>query len=133
MSVASGVEGATRIKYSPHAKGVGDMASQSKSDQTGRQLLFWATNHHGASSGQPLHVDGDIPGKYCGYFQNEHGEQAIFIYDHQSHTGTLWAGDYNWEKPVSVVKGDAPELVLSGAERLWLQACWNAATAFEQK
>lgn len=42
-------------------------------------------------------------------------------------------GDYGWEKPVDVVDGDAPELILSAEERMWLQACWNAATTFAQK
>ena len=106
---------------------------EQKSDRTEREPIFWVTNHHGVSAGQPPHVDGDAPGKYYGYFQNEHREQAIFIYDYTTHTGTLWLGDYSWEHPVSVVDGDAPELVLSNEERMWLHACWNAATTFEQK
>jgi hypothetical protein len=72
------------------------------------------------------------PGRYFGYFENEHKEQFIFEYDHQSKTATLWVGDYSWEKPVKVVNGDAPELILSDIERLWLRACWKAATTFEK-
>ncbi len=108
------------------------MTDHTQGDQN-RELLFQVTNHHGTSSGKPPHIDASLPGKYYGYFQNEHGEQAIFIYDYDSHAGTLWVGDYGWEEPVSVTNGDAPELILSDEERLWLQACWNAATAFQQK
>lgn len=92
-----------------------------------------------------------------GYFENAHGEQLIFVYDHATQRGTLWCGDAGWEQPYPVVDGrvqpaqpDAPDgrisstaastirsaesltLVLSEAEQTWLRACWAAATAFER-
>lgn len=45
----------------------------------------------------------------------------------------LWMGDIGWEEPTTVVDGRVPKLVLGEAERLWLQAYWNAATAGRQK
>ncbi len=47
--------------------------------------------------------------------------------------GTLWLGDAGWDEPVVVVDGEAPTVVLTHSEQLWLQACWDAATAFEGK
>src|SRR5437773_1680307 len=112
---------------------MGNEPSNKPANRAKQEAIFWVTNHHGAQSGNPPHVDGTAPDRYCGYFQNEHGEQAIFIYDYKTRTGTLLMGDYDWEKPVSVIDGLALELNLSQAERLWLQACWNAATAFQRE
>lgn len=97
------------------------------------QLLFSVSNKHSPNSGEPTHFNADIPGRYYGYFENEHGEQMVFVYDRNTRIGQLWAGDYSWQKPVKVVDGLSPELMLSDAEETWLQACWNAATTFEDK
>jgi hypothetical protein len=45
------------------------------------EFLFKASNHHTASCGPPPTVDGDAPDAYYGYFANEHGEQALYVYD----------------------------------------------------
>ncbi len=95
------------------------------------QVIFQAVNYHSRSSETPPFRNTSTPGRYFGYFENEHKEQFIFEYDYQTKTATLWVGDYNWGKPVKVVNGDAPELILSDIERLWLRACWKAATTFE--
>ncbi len=97
------------------------------------EIIFQVKNRHAASVGKPPHIDGSAAGKYHGYWENEHGEQAIFVYDRQTKSGILWLGDAGWEKPYKVIDGLAPELILSQIEETWLQACWNAATAFEQK
>lgn len=91
------------------------------------QIVFQALNHHAATLGIPPHIATDIPGRYCGYFENEHREQFVFVYD-RSTMGSLWLGDIGWETPITVIDGDAPTLILSNAERLWLAACWLAAT-----
>ena len=49
--------------------------------------LFEASNHHVEDCGQPPVVDADTAGTYCGYFANEHGEQAIYVYDHATESG----------------------------------------------
>ncbi len=102
-------------------------------DEKAQQVIFQAVNYHGKSSATPPFRNTAAPGRYYGYFENEHKEQFIFEYDYQTKTGNLWAGDYSWDKPVRVIEGDAPELILSTIERIWLQACWQAATAFQEK
>lgn len=42
-------------------------------------FLFWVVNTHAPEAGQPPHVDGTIRKRYHGYFENEYGEQAIFV------------------------------------------------------
>jgi hypothetical protein len=91
--------------------------------------LFRVSNKHIAASGEPLYIDGDIPEQYHGYFQNEYGEQFVFVFDYQTNKGTLWSGDVGWDTSYEVVDGDVPELILDAHERLWLQACWKAAIA----
>jgi hypothetical protein len=39
----------------------------------------------------------------------------------------VWAGDADREETHEVVDGNAPGLVLSLTEALWLQFCWSAA------
>jgi hypothetical protein len=90
--------------------------------------LFHVGNRHGTDSGTPPVINGNEPGRYFGYFQNEYREQAVFVYDYQEKTGTLWMSDAGWDEPAKVIGGEAPDLILGGSERLWLQACWMAAT-----
>ena len=90
--------------------------------------LFQVCNHHSASCGTPPHIDDRRPSLYLGYFENQYGEQAVFVYDGDSNHAVLYAGDAGWETPHAVIDGAVPELVLSETERLWLGACWQAAT-----
>ena len=103
------------------------------SEDKSPQVIFQAVNYHGSSSETPPYRSTDVTGRYYGYFENEHREQFIFEYEYHTKTASLWAGDYSWEKPVRVIDGNAPELILSEAERLWLHACWKAATTFERE
>jgi hypothetical protein len=96
---------------------------------TNKVSVFSVSNRHVADSGEPPRIDGDTKGRYYGYFENEHGEQAVLTYDRQSGTGTLWMGDSSWENPIAVEDGVALGVVLNEAETLWLKACWLAATA----
>jgi hypothetical protein len=91
--------------------------------------LFSVRNHHSAECGIPPRVDDRGAGRYVGYFENQYGEQAVFVYDRDSNQAVLYLGDAGWETPHSVVDSAAPDLVLSEAERLWVRACWQAATA----
>jgi hypothetical protein len=97
------------------------------------ETIFQVTNKHSSSSSNPPLIDANTEGKYHGYFENAYGEQAIFIYDRETQIGTLWLGDAGWESPHKVIDGLAPDLMLSQEEEMWLQACWNAATALEAK
>jgi len=91
--------------------------------------LFQVRNHHAADCGPPPHIDDSRPGEYRGYFENEHGEQAVFVYDRDSNQAVLYLGDAGWETSHPVIDGAVPDLVLSEVERLWVRACWQAATA----
>lgn len=90
--------------------------------------IFSVTNHHVEGCGKPPQIDDSTRGRYRGYFENEHGEQTIFVYDRAARTGTLYMGDAGWEHPYQVVDGAVPGLSMNGNERMWLAACWKAAT-----
>jgi hypothetical protein len=91
--------------------------------------LFQVSNHHSADCGIPPHIDDRSPSQYLGYFENQSGEQALFVYDRGSSQAILYLGDAGWDTPHTVVDGAVPDLVLSENERLWVRACWQAATA----
>ena len=93
-----------------------------------RPPILQISNHHTASCGTPPRIE-ERAGQYLGYFENEYGEQMIFVFDWRSGTGRLYAGDAGWETPYEVVDGVAKELILTPEERLCLWACWEAATA----
>lgn len=92
-------------------------------------LILQIRNHHTAVCGTPPRIE-ERPGQYLGYFENEYGEQMIFVFDRHSKTGRLYAGDAGWETPYEVVDGIVPGLILSSTERQWLRACWREATAW---
>jgi hypothetical protein len=92
------------------------------------QPIFWVTNHHTDACGAPPAIDDSEPNCYLGYFESEHGEQAIFVYDRTRRAGTLLLGDTGWERPHAVVEGKVPGVVLGATEQAWLAACWLAAT-----
>lgn len=92
------------------------------------QSIFRVGNKHSAASGSPPQVDGDERGRYYSYFENEFGEQAVFVYDYETQTGTLYMGDLGWDQPVTIKEDSRSDLVLNDVEALWLGACWMAAT-----
>jgi hypothetical protein len=89
--------------------------------------IFSVTNHHAEDCGAPPHIDDRTSKRYRGYFETEDGEQAIFVYDFGTRTGTLQMGDAGWEVVHTVLEGDVPGLNLRPTERTWLAACWTAA------
>lgn len=89
--------------------------------------LFQVSNHHIESCGNPPFIDGDVRKRYHGYFENEHGEQAVFVYDYEVGEGTPWMGDAGLDTPHKVDEGKVPELVFSHEEAIWLLNCWNTA------
>lgn len=84
--------------------------------------VFTVWNNHSAECGTPPETDASVRGKYCGYFENEHKEQFIFVYDHATKQGILWVGDNGWERPIEVTDPQQPPANLSKAEWLWLQS-----------
>ena len=51
----------------------------------------------------------------------------MLVVDREVKTGVLRGGDIGWETEISVVDGEAIDLVLGEDERQWLEACWRAA------
>jgi hypothetical protein len=91
--------------------------------------FFCVRNHHSAECGTPPRIDDRSPSQYLSYFENQHGKQAVFVYDRDARQAVLYLGDAGWEMPRKVVDGAVPDLILSETERLWVRACWQAATA----
>ena len=73
---------------------------------TAGQPLFSVSNHHTEKCGEPPVIDGNAPGKYVGYFVNEHSEQAIYTYDFETGEATLKMGDAGWQFTYAVVNGE---------------------------
>ena len=96
-------------------------------EEHAHQPLFVVGNYHVESCGKPTFIDGDILKRYHGYFENEYGEQAVFVYDYEVGEGTLWMGDAGWEKPYKVVEGKVLELMMGQNEVVWLSNCWHTA------
>ncbi len=93
------------------------------------EIIFNVSNRHSAKMGTPPQIDGDVQNRYYGYFENELKEQALFVFDYETRTGTLWMGDAGWDKSFRVVDGKVPELVTSINESLWLRLCWETAVS----
>lgn len=89
---------------------------------------------------------------YVAYFENEHGEQLIFVREPRAKHGVLLHSDLEWEpKPVagpaqpgSSIEGLAPgvrrffgdvpvlgDVILNGPEAVWLKACLTASGGLE--
>jgi len=62
------------------------------SDKPEYQPIFHIGNKHSEDCGKPPHLDRNIRKRYHGYFENEYGEQAIFVYDYEVNEGILWMG-----------------------------------------
>jgi hypothetical protein len=104
--------------------------SKTLEDLMRNQPLFQVINHHGEACGIPPQIDEQtFPDVYRSYFENQNGEQAIFLYDYEQERGTLYLGDEGWEHPYDVVDGKVPELILNHPEQLWLSACGEASGA----
>jgi len=96
------------------------------------QALFQVTNQHGEACGVPPQIDEQtFPGVYLGYFENQNGEQAVFVYDYEQERGTLSVGDAGWDHAYDVVDGKIAGLMLNRPEQLWLAACWEASGALK--
>lgn len=67
--------------------------------------IFTVSNHHAPRCGTPCPVSGDNERAYPGYFENRHGEQAVFVFDDDTGKGRLALGDAGWEAWHPVVDG----------------------------
>ena len=95
-------------------------------------MIFQANNNHSEGCGNPPNIIAADPGKYYGYFQNEHGEQWIFVYDYDKEQATLRGGDVDWEKEATFDSLKDVPYILGTPEQAWLAGCFAAATAFKK-
>ncbi len=95
--------------------------------------LFKVSNRHTASCGHPPPGDGDASDAYYGYFTNEYGEQAIYVYDRASGEATVRMGDAGWDEVHRVVNGRLEGVTVNQAEAAWIRACWLATGALNQR
>ncbi|MBU1749878.1 MAG: hypothetical protein KKA73_19525 [Chloroflexi bacterium] len=86
-------------------------------------VLLQIPNHHSVERcEQPPQITAQ-PGRYIGYFENEFGEQWLFVHDRGQDTATLYGGDAGWVAH-QVEDGVVDGLTLDEPERIWLVACW---------
>lgn len=90
--------------------------------------FFIMENKHVESCGIPPVIKNEKSDQYFSYFENEHGEQWVFVYDPEIKKAELRGGDAGWDNVFIVENGQAKELVLNLNEKEWLQACWKSAT-----
>jgi len=88
------------------------------------QPLFKVSNHHTADSGRAPELDADVEHVYFGYFANEHGEQAIYMYDFTTGEATVRMGDTGWDETHAVADGRIAGIRITKAEAAWVHA-WN--------
>jgi hypothetical protein len=98
-----------------------------KENQALESPLFRISNHHTDNCGEAPFVDGDEAGKYHGYFANQFGEQAVFVYDYQTDEASVRMGDTGWHDTHRVVDGHVEGVILNEPEAAWILACWLAA------
>lgn len=94
-------------------------------------------NKHIEGCGEPPSFDFSEY-SYISYFENEHGEQSIFVCDDEE--VKVYIADAGWENPITVSVSEivtdgsdglssAPGIIIGGAEEEWLNACKSAITA----
>jgi hypothetical protein len=96
-------------------------------------MLFRVSNHQCKDSGPPPEIDGDRQEIQHGYYENEHGEQAVFEGNLETGEIVVRMGDCGWEKkltlkpdPLRLDDEDGGGIVLNQGEKLWLRACWES-------
>jgi len=90
-----------------------------------QEPIFTVSNHHMTGSEPPRITDAES-NYYRGYFENAHGDQAIFLYSRATNESDLFVGDAGWRR-FRVVNGNVEGLTLNQDELTWLRACWQAA------
>jgi hypothetical protein len=122
------------------------------------QTLIEIANHHGDPA--PEITVG--PDDYVSYFENEHGEQWLFVRAHGADTGTVYGGDLGWEshevrfrspdevraeltgqgirgsmidRMMALTRPDPllPGVVLGDGEKAWLNTAWWASSGLDRQ
>ncbi len=90
------------------------------------QRLLEIDNLHIAECGSPPSLD--AKNKYVGYFENDCGEQWVFIGDRKTGKAVVRGGDAGWPTryKVSSERPCPVNLVLGKEEKQWIIACFTA-------
>lgn len=89
-------------------------------------------NTHAVSCGEPPNLTNTDTSAYLGYFQGEHGDQWVFVYDRGTRQATIHGGDVRWDKPVKIASVQDVPYHFTDAERRWVEACWLVATEYQK-
>lgn len=96
------------------------------------EIIFEVSNHHTPGEKLPPHITETPKRRYLGYFENQYGEQTIFVFDYSLGEGFVFCGDANWEV-YPVREGVAVELMFNEVEKSWLRNCWETALRAKSK
>jgi len=96
------------------------------------EVLLTIYNNHADLCPCVSNRDQESENKYLSYYENEHGEQWLFIYDKEIEKGVLRGGDVGWDSVYDVGDDGSVDLVLTLQERAWLLACFKTATSFKK-
>ena len=89
-----------------------------------KQTIMSIDNHHVESCGIPPVINAD-EWDYIGYFENEYGEQFIFL--SKDDESFLYCGDAGWDTLYKIEEyGDVPGLTMHNCELIWVVNCWVA-------
>jgi hypothetical protein len=94
--------------------------------------FFTMQNNHSQGCGEPPVFRNTDSRLYYGYFENELGEQWVFVYDRERRKAELRGGDAGWQMAIPVIDGVAIGLKLREDEARWLEVCWLVATGARQ-
>lgn len=85
-------------------------------------------NRQSKDCGNPPDLKPSID-QMVGYFENEYGEQSVFIFDKSKKEGLFYSGDAGWDTPfpMTIVNGKvvALDLVLTPKEKEWFVLCFS--------
>ena len=90
--------------------------------------FFAMRNNHLKGCGEPPVFRNVDSSRYYGYYENELGEQWVFVYDRERKIGELRGGEAGWGKAIPVTDGVAIGLKLREDEAQWLKVCWFVST-----
>ncbi len=92
----------------------------------GAQLLKIG-NTHSESCGTPPILNAS--NNYIGYFENQYGEQWVFIGDIEKESAEIYGGDIDWAGLKIDLKKPVPDTILNQPEAHWIISCLMGMTA----
>jgi len=93
-------------------------------------------NQHIEGCGEPPQFEIDEY-THVSYFENQHGEQSLFLFDDEEEEARIYIADASWENPQVIPSKELKNMtleefavisriILGPAEKKWLSACIEA-------